>query len=86
MQADVAEDLKRFIRDEVLWAESGDELNDDTPLLGGVLDSFGLQSLLTYIEENYEVRVSNDDLVSENFGNVRSIATLIESKRAAAQG
>jgi acyl carrier protein len=83
MSDDVKVELTRFIREEVLLEEGGTELSPDTPLLDGVLDSFGLRSLLSFLDERFEVSVANTDLVAENFHSIETITAFVESKRAA---
>jgi acyl carrier protein len=77
---DVADEIRTFIEEEVL---DGDEhLTQDQPLLTGLLDSFGLMALLGFIEERYELPISNDLVVSENFGSVEAVARFIQGKLA----
>jgi acyl carrier protein len=77
---DVAEEIRTFIEEEVLEGDA--ELTQDQPLLTGLLDSFGLMALLGFIEERYEMPISNDLVVSENFGSVEAVARFINGKLA----
>lgn len=43
----------------------------------GVLDSFDIISLVTMIEEEYDVIIDALDIVPENFNSVESIANII---------
>ncbi|RIX52041.1 acyl carrier protein [Paenibacillus nanensis] len=43
----------------------------------GVLDSFDIISLVTMIEEEYDVIIDALDIVPENFNSVESIANVI---------
>ena len=51
-------------------------------LLSGLLDSFGLTSLLAFLEETYDVAIDNTEVVDENFGTIRDVARLVQDKRA----
>jgi acyl carrier protein len=83
MADDVKAEVSRFIHEEVLWEDDGTELSEDAPLLDGVLDSFGLRSLLSFLDERFGVAVSNTELVAENFQSIETISAFVESKRAA---
>lgn len=83
MSDDVKAEVTKFIHEEVLWDEGGTEISPDTPLLDGVLDSFGLRSLLSFLDERFGVAVSNAELVAENFRSIETITAFVESKRAA---
>ena len=76
---DTANDIRGYIRDELLIADGAD-LRDDTPLWGGVIDSVGLMQLITFIEETYGIEVADDELTSAHFGTVSSIAALVDAK------
>ena len=62
---------------------SGDQaLADDEPLLtSGFLDSIAIVKLLSFIEQEFGVEISDTDFEPENFETIASIATLIERLR-----
>ncbi len=47
-------------------------------IVDGLLDSFDIISLVTMIEEQYNVLIDALDIVPENFGSVGSIAKVIQ--------
>lgn len=54
---------------------------DKTPLFEvGVIDSLGVINLVLAIEEEFKVKILNDELITQNFDNVDSIYKLISSK------
>jgi len=64
-------ELSRFIEDE-LAVEA--ELAENTPLFSsGLIDSFSLVSLMTYIEDEAGVRISPGDVNLENFDSIGRI-------------
>jgi acyl carrier protein len=80
---EIEQEITRFIVEEVLDEDTG--LRSDQPLLTGLLDSFGLMSLLSFIEETYDVTIPNNEVVTENFRTVEVLAAFVESKRRADQ-
>jgi acyl carrier protein len=54
--------------------------NDTDLLVSGVLDSLGIIELIALISDIYSIKFNTNELVLENFNNVRSIITLIDSK------
>ncbi|MBA3551581.1 MAG: acyl carrier protein [Actinobacteria bacterium] len=79
-QPDIEAEVRAFLVDEVLGAESAG-LAEDVPLLSGLLDSLGLMELLEFLEERYAIKMDADDVVDENFTSLRSLAAFVESKR-----
>ena len=57
-------------------------LTPDEPLLNGALDSIDVLRLVVFVEERYNMRIEDDELIPENFETVRSLATLLASKRS----
>lgn len=57
------------------------EFKDDTPFIDdGLIDSTGILELIMYLENEFRVKIDDDELVPENFNTLDSIATLIERK------
>ncbi|GFO61734.1 hypothetical protein GMST_40590 [Geomonas silvestris] len=48
-----------------------------------ILDSLGIMKLILFLENNYAVKISDEDLTLENFTSIMSINSLIQRKRAA---
>ena len=74
--------VRRFIVEDVLELDDGADLSPDVPLLAGLLDSFGLISLLSFLEETYDITIQHDDVVDENFRSLDDVAALVERKLA----
>jgi acyl carrier protein len=95
MRSEIEKEIKKFIVEEVLEDTEGTDLPEDIPLLSGLLDSFGLMSLIGFLEDRYKLIIRNDQVVKGNFESVSALAEFIEVKlqeqteegdRAAAQG
>ena len=55
------------------------DFNTDEKLMDdGVLDSFDVISIVSAMEENFGVEVSEDDLETENFNSVDAMIALVE--------
>jgi acyl carrier protein len=76
---EVASRIRTYIADELI-VKHGVELADDTPLLNGLVDSLGLQRLVSFIEEEFDVTLDHLDMTPENFGTINDIDRLVETK------
>jgi acyl carrier protein len=55
---------------------------DEDPLLAnGILDSLGVLDLVGYLETEFEITVSDDDLVPEHFETLRRLTVFVEEKQ-----
>ncbi len=74
--------LKKFIVKELMNETDIGSLSNDKPLIaGGIIDSAGLIQLVTFIEEQFEINVTDNDLVPENFESIDNLLRLIKQKR-----
>jgi len=72
--------IRQFIVDNFLFGD-GDKLALDTPLFEkGIIDSTGVLELVAFIEENFNVTISDDELVQNNFSSLIAIDKFLQSK------
>ncbi len=63
------------------------QVDTRTPLLqSGLIDSLGMEELVTFLEDTFSVEVEDEDLLPDNFETVEAIAALIERKLASSTG
>ena len=74
----IVDSIRDFITREIMHGSVQESLDPELRLLEeGVLDSLGLQQLITYLEHKYSITVDDDDLLPENFETLNGIAALI---------
>lgn len=57
------------------------KFTQDVPLLeSGIVDSVGILEIVTFLEREFAIQISDDDLLPENFGSVAGIAAFVERK------
>ena len=57
------------------------DLDVDASLLeSGVIDSMGTLEVVQFLEEEFGIEVTDDEMVADHFESVRSISQLVESK------
>jgi acyl carrier protein len=79
--SDIGDKIRAFITDEITYENSDtQQLTDDTPLLGGLIDSLGLMQLIAFLEEDFDVAIDDAEVTAENFRTVGDIERLVESK------
>ena len=73
---DLFYDLKSLI--EEIKEEDLSDLKSNSPLLEGLLDSFDLVQLITFIEDKFKIYLSTEDLKEENFYSIKTITDLVQ--------
>ena len=75
-----SEVVKQFIIDNFLFGD-GAKIANDTPLFEkGIIDSTGVLELVAFIEDNFNVTVTDEELVQENFSSLNAIEKFLQSK------
>ena len=78
------DDMEKIILDyvvaEYLEEDSGEEIGIDSPLISsGIVDSFSMVSLKTFLERKYKISIPDDKATPEAFDTVRKIAGVVRS-------
>ena len=76
----VRDRIRHFIEEELDLQGVG--LEDDTPLLNGILDSLGLMQLVAFIEEEFELTLDFADVTIQHFRTLGDLEQLVDQKLA----
>jgi acyl carrier protein len=72
--------VREFLHDEFPRVREG-VLTDEDALLGSnALDSLGLLKLITFLETEYAITVTDEELLPQNFQTIGRLADFVASK------
>lgn len=71
--------LITFIQSELLNDQQSITAEEDL-LISGLVDSIGVMRLVGFIEKNLEITIPPKDVTLENFGNVNTIVSYLDSQ------
>lgn len=74
--------IRAFVQQEIL--EGDDSISDETPLLDGLVDSFSLMQLVSFLEETFGIELDEGAITTDNFRTVSEIGQLVQRVRGAA--
>ena len=58
-------------------------LNDVVPLLeSGIIDSLGVLDLVGFLEQTFDMKITDDDLTPENFRNIERMVAFVQTKNS----
>jgi acyl carrier protein len=76
------EESVRQLMIERAWLEQQDSVSDTDSLVDhGIIDSLTMMELIGFLEQTYEIQVTDDELIPENFETLSAIAGFVEQKR-----
>jgi acyl carrier protein len=72
--------IKAFIMGNFLFGNDQD-LNDDTSFLDeGIIDSTGILELVSFLEEEFDISVEDDEILPENLDSITNVTAYLEKK------
>jgi acyl carrier protein len=78
---EIKDKIRAFILSECLPGESSSNLTDETPLrTSGVVDSIATLSLVTFLENTFDIVVDAHETGIDNFDRIQDIAQLVQRK------
>jgi acyl carrier protein len=76
----VTERIRNFLIKHFSLARSR-AVSDDEPLIGnGIMDSLGILEVVAFLEQEFQVTVTDEELLPENFQSIASLAAYIQHK------
>jgi len=77
----IKDQIRQFVTDELAAAKGINHVTDDESLIdNGVVDSLGIFRLVTFLEENFGVKVADEEISAENLQSIDMIEQLVISK------
>ena len=76
----IEEKIRHFI-EENFFLDGNDNLSSEDSLLEkGIIVSTGVLELVAFIEENYNFKIKDEELIPENLDSIKSISRFIQER------
>ena len=77
---EIGSEIRDFVVKNFLFGK-GDDLRDDESLLeNGVIDSTGVLELVSYLQEHFELRIEDEEIVPANLDSIRNLVEFVGRK------
>jgi acyl carrier protein len=77
----VKDQIRQFVSEELAAAKGVTLVSDDQSLIdNGVVDSLGIFRLVTFLEENFGVKIGDEEISADNLASVDMIEQLVLRK------
>ena len=84
MERQYERELRQYVIDNFLFGQGGSELkNDDSFMERGIVDSTGVLELVAFLEEQFQVKVEDEDLIPANLDSINNLLLYLKKKAAA---
>jgi len=79
---DIERDVRSFVIQQFLSGNAS-RLRADGSLLGDVIDSMGVITLVAYLQEHFGIIVEDDEVLPSNFDTINNLVAYLSSKLGA---
>ncbi|MBI5180225.1 MAG: acyl carrier protein [Nitrospirae bacterium] len=82
----IEEQVKQFITENFLFSEEKKITETDSFLENGIIDSTGVLELVSFVEEKFNVKVKDEEMIPENLDSINNLANFIKKKQNGGSG
>jgi len=73
--------IRNFIIESFIIDGNPNQLDNDQSFLeSGIIDSTGILELVSFIEEHYEVKIEDEELIPDHLDSVNNVVKFINKK------
>ena len=77
----IKDKIRSYILENFLFTDDQSALNDeDSFMTQGIIDSTGILEVIFFLEEEFNVKVENEEMVPENLDSVNNLVAFVEKK------
>jgi len=74
------EAVRSFVVTNFLFGDGGSIEEDTSFMEKGIIDSTGMLELIMFLEETYNIKIEDDELVPDNLDSLRNIGAFLSRK------
>lgn len=81
MNMDIESIIEKFIVNELIVGDDNTKINPDESLISkGIVDSLALLQLISFIEDEFGVKIDDAEMIPENFQTINDMKALLKRK------
>ena len=81
-QLSIEHDVRNFVVSNFLFGVDNGLTTEQSFLSSGIIDSTGVLELVAFLEENYRLKIADDELVPENLDSLHNVTGFVSRKLA----
>jgi acyl carrier protein len=79
----ISEAVRNYILENYLFSDDPSALADDESFMEkGIVDSTGMMEVISFLEEEFDLSVQDEEMVPENLDSVSAIVAYVQRKQA----
>jgi acyl carrier protein len=78
----IQKEIRQYVFENFIVDDDEDFSDDESFLESGLIDSTGILELITFVEENYEIEIEDEEMIPDNLDGIAKVAGFVASKMA----
>lgn len=79
----IEKEVRSYILENYLFTSDESMLrNDESFLDKGIIDSTGILEVISFLEEQYKIKIDDNEMMPENLDSVNNIVKFVTAKQA----
>jgi len=80
--ADIKKDIREYIVENFLFGDTDTVFADDDSFMeNGLLDSTGILELIMFLENTFDIKVDDEEIIPENLDSLDRLESFINTKK-----
>jgi len=81
----IGDQVRDFVTEKFLLGDPNINIdNSDSFIEKGIVDSTGVLELVSFVEEEFNFKVSDEEIIPDNIDSIKNLTTFIQKKQAEA--
>lgn len=85
MTSDIKDQVRCFILENFIMADTSDIPDDASFIDRHIIDSTGFLELISFVEQAFEIQITDEEMVPENLDSLNNIERFVRTKRPAVE-
>lgn len=82
MPSEIEEKIRKFIAETILFSSNGYPYPVDASFLeNGIVDSMNIMEIVMFVEEQFVVKVEDNEITPDHFDSVQRITRFVQGKQ-----
>ena len=80
---EVLKQIREYVIENFVLGDEEEEFSDDQSFLDtGLIDSTGILEVISFLEDEYEITIEDDEMIPDNLDSVEKIARFVHAKQS----
>lgn len=77
----IDKELRRFVIDNFLFGQDDNKFSDEDSFVDeGIIDSTGMLELVAFLEQQYRIKLEDEELIPDNLDSINNLVKFIQKK------